>query len=147
MGLSTYMVATKAFYESMDSEFGSVWRGLEDILPLDIGQRHNATRNIEITIPIATWHKGHSVDDYLWQKAYMPESDEYVLDLDREGIVYIINDARRIQAEPDSFVGEVADEEKSEWVVTQFQRLERALTDFLLDDRLNGFTLKVWRSY
>lgn len=147
MGLSTYMTATKGFYESMDSDFSKVAYALDEVIPIDFGVAHNATRNIEITIPIATWHKGYSVDDYLWQKAHQPETDEYVLDLGQDEITYIINDCRRIQADTLSFRGEFSPEEDQDWMITQFQRLERALTDFLLDDRLKGWTLKVWRSY
>lgn len=147
MGLSTYMTATKGFYESLDGDYSNVAYALEDVIPLDFGVAHNATRNIEITIPVATWHKGYSVDDYLWQKAGMPDTDEYFLSLEHDEITYIINDCRRIQADTLSFMRELSPEEDQDWVVTQFQRLERALTDFLLDDRLKGWTLKVWRSY
>lgn len=152
MGLSTYMRASKGFYESLDaSDYQKIADVLEDIVPLDLGEKHNATRNIEIQIPIATWHKGGSVDNYLWEKAGSPDRDEYVLDLYEDDIKTMIEEARKIQEDPDSVDSYLAtyyaDYEDDEWIQTQFQRLERALTDYLLDDRLKGWTLTVWRSY
>lgn len=152
MGLSTYMRAKAEFYQGLDAKnYNKIADVLEDIVPLDLGEKHNATRNIEIQIPIATWHKGYSVDNYLWEKAGSPERDEYVLDLYEDDIKTMIEEARRIQDSPDAIAEYLADylisEDDTEWIQIQFQRLERALTDYLLDDRLKGWTLTVWRSY
>jgi len=152
MGLSTYMRASKGFYKSLDAkDYNKIAEVLEDIVPLDIGEKHNATRNIEIQIPIATWHKAYSVDNYLWEKAGSPERDEYVLDLYEDDIKTMIEEARRIQDDPNAVSEYLADyfvdEDDTDWIQIQFQRLERALTDYLLDNRLKGWTLTVWRSY
>jgi hypothetical protein len=149
MGLSTYLRATNYLSDAFDSNtYKAVRDALEDIVPLDIGLRHNASQNIEITIPIATWHRGHTIDGFLWDLANNPERDEFELDLTRQDIEDAILQARRIATNPElaselSYSG--ADDE--EWVAGQFLRLERALTDFVLDDRLKNWTLKVWRSY
>lgn len=152
MGLSTYMRAKGEFYQGLDAKnYNKIAEVLEDIVPLDIGEKHNATRNIEIQIPIATWHKGYSVDNYLWEKAGSPDRDEYVLDLYEDDIKTMIDEARRIQDDPNAVAEYLADyfvdEDDTDWIQIQFQRLERALTDYLLDDRLKGWTLTVWRSY
>jgi len=147
MGLSTYLRATNYLFEALDgSKYDEISRALEDVIPLDIGVRHNATRNIEISIPIATWHKGGAIDRFLWELAGEPESDEYELMVDRSDISDAIMKARDIANNPNSYEG-FNDRENEDWVQLQFVRLERALTDYLLDDRLRGWTLKVWRSY
>ena len=149
MGLSTYLRATNYLSDAFDSNtYKAVRDALEDIVPLDIGLRHNASQNIEITIPIATWHRGYTIDGFLWDLANNPERDEFELDLTRQDIEDAILQARRIATNPElatelSYSGE----DDEEWVAEQFLRLERALTDFVLDDRLKNWTLKVWRSY
>ena len=149
MGLSTYLKAWNYLSDVFDTEvYRSVHDALEDVIPLDIGLRHNATQNIEIGIPIATWHKAVAVDSFLWESAGQPDESEYELNLTREGIQDLIIQAREISVNP-----ELADhlsygnDEDAQWISEQFLRLERALTDFLLDDRLKNWTLKVWRSF
>jgi hypothetical protein len=128
--------------------YRAVRDALEDVIPLDIGLRHNATANIELTIPIATWHRGSSVDSFLWSLADCPESDSYELNLDRDDLEDAILQARRIALEPE-LAGELlyGGDDDVDWISEQFIRLERALTDFALDARLKTWTLKVWRSY
>lgn len=148
MGLSTYLRATNYLFEGLDTDrtdYNDVADALSDIVPLDIGVRHNAHRNIEISIPIATWHKGFAIDNFLWMYAGSPEADEYELNLDREDMIDLIHKAREIATKAEDF--RESESETADWVQIQFNRLERALTDFLLDDRLRGWTLKVWRSY
>lgn len=146
MGLSTYLTAQKSYYQSMDKDYSDIAEALEDILPLDIGISHNATRNITVEIPIATWHKGYTVDGFLWSLGCEPDSDEYTLDID---IPLTIELARNYADHPEGArrycVG--VSEETSQWISQQFLRLERALTDILLSGKLDGCTLKVWRSY
>ena len=147
MGLSTYLRATNYMFEGEgNNNYNIIAEALDLVVPLDIGVRHNAHRNIEISIPIATWHKGGAIDRFLWELAGEPESDEYELNLDRGEIADAIIRAREIASNPDSYEG-FNDRENEDWVELQFVRLERALTDYLLDDRLRGWTLKVWRSY
>ena len=146
MGLSTYLRAHNYLFQGLDKgAYDEIAFVLEDSIPLDIGVRHNATRNIEISIPLATWHKGGAVDRFLWELAGEPEADEFEIDLSREDIVDAILRARGIATNPDSYEG--FSKEDDEWIEAQFLRLERALTDYLIDARLNGWTLKVWRSY
>lgn len=148
MGLSTYLRAHNYLFEGLDIDrtaYNDVADALGDIVPLDIGVRHNATRNIEISIPIATWHKGFAIDNFLWMQAGSPELDEFELNLDREDTIDLIYKAREIATNAEDY--RESDSETADWVQIQFNRLERALTDFLLDDRLRGWTLKVWRSY
>jgi len=147
MGLSTYLRATNYMFEGEgNNNYNIIAEALDLVVPLNIGTRHNATRNIEISIPIATWHKGGAIDRFLWELAGEPESDEYELMVDRSDISDAIMKARDIANNPDSYEG-FNDRESEDWVQLQFVRLERALTDYLLDDRLRGWTLKVWRSY
>ena len=147
MGLSTYLRANNYLFEGLDgNSYSKIAEALDLVVPLDIGVRHNATRNIEISIPIATWHKGFAIDRFLWELAGEPEPDEFELNLDRSDISDAIMKARDIANNPDSYEG-FSDRESEDWVQIQFVRLERALTDYLLDDRLRGWTLKVWRSY
>lgn len=144
MGLSTYLRATNYMSDVFDPEtYGAVRDALQDILPLDIGLRHNATANIELAIPIATWHRAHAVDMFLWGLADKPDADEYELNIHRNEIEDAILQARQVIANPELAQSDDAEE----WIVEQFLRLERALTDFLLDARLKNWTLKVWRSY
>ena len=148
MGLSTYMRASKGFYQALDAkDYDKIADVLEDIVPLDLGEKHNATRNIEIQIPIATWHKAYTMDGFLWSMAGEPDSDEYGLtDAD---LRLMIDLARSYVDSPSKArrydVG--VPEESNEWISQQFLRLERALTDVLLSGKLQGWTLKVWRSY
>lgn len=147
MGLSVYLRASNYLFEGLDgSSYSEIASALEDTIPLDIGVRHNATRNIEITVPLATWHKGGAIDRFLWELAGEPESDDFELYLDRTELTDVIMRARDIANNPDSYDG-FNGSENHDWIELQFIRLERALTDFLLDDRLRGWTLKVWRSY
>lgn len=146
MGLSTYLRANNYMFEGEgNNNYNIIAEALDLVVPLNIGTRHNAHRNIEISIPIATWHKGHEVDMFLWEVAGSPESDEYELNLTREEVGELALRARRIASNP--YTEDGVDEKNLEWVVEQYLRLERALTDYLLDDRLSGWTLKVWRSY
>ena len=150
MGLSTYLRATIYLSDVFDSNtYKAVRDALEGVVPLDIGLRHNATQNIEITIPIATWHRGYTVDGFLWDLAGNPERDEFELDLTRQDVEDAILQARRIASNPDlaTELSYSVGADNEEWVAEQFLRLERALTDFVLDDRLKNWTLKVWRSY
>lgn len=149
MGLSTYLRATNYMSDVFDTKtYQAVRDALEDVIPLDIGLRHNATANIELTIPIATWHRAQAVDSFLWNLAGNPERDEYELDLDRTDLEDAILQARRIATDPElASELEYGNDDPEEWISEQFLRLERALTDFLLDDRLKTWNLKVWRSY
>lgn len=146
MGLSTYLTAQKSYYQSIDKDYGDVADALEDILPLDIGVSHNATRNITIEIPIATWHRGYTIDGFLWSLGGEPDSDRYTLDID---IPLVIELARNYADNPDGarHYDASMSEETPEWIGQQFLRLERALTDILLSGKLDDCTLKVWRSY
>jgi hypothetical protein len=149
MGLSTYLKAWNYLSDVFDTDvYKSVHDALEDVIPLDIGLRHNTTANIEIAIPIAAWHRATSLDSFLWDTAGQPEDSEYELNLSREGIHDLIIQARRIAASPELVDNlQYGEEEDPQWIAQQFIRLERALTDFLLDDRLKNWTLKVWRSF
>jgi hypothetical protein len=149
MGLSTYLRATNYMSDVFDTEtYKAVRDALEDIVPLDIGLRHNTTPNIELTIPIATWHRATAVDSFLWDLANNPESDEYELHLDRTDLEDAILQARGIAKNPELATElSYGSDDGVEWISEQFLRLERALTDFTLDDRLKNWTLKVWRNY
>ncbi len=149
MGLSTYLRATNYMSDFLDKDtYQRVRDALEDVIPLDIGGRHNATANIEVTIPIATWHRAQAVDSFLWNLAGNPERDEYELDLDRTDLEDVILRARQFATNPELATElEYGSDDDEDWISEQFLRLERALTDFALDDRLKTWTLKVWRSY
>ena len=145
MGLSTYMTATTHLYQMLDrEEYSRVHEALEDILPMGLGLAHNATSNVGIELPIASWHKCYSVDSFLAEYAGAEEKDEYTLDLDREEIVELMMKAREVATNPET--AQRFNEEHA-WIEMGFIRLERALTDFLLSDKLKGWTLKLWRSY
>jgi hypothetical protein len=149
MGLSTYLKATNYLSDAFDTRvYSAVRDALEDVIPLDIGLRHNSTPNIELTIPIATWHRAQAVDSFLWNLANNPESDEYELNLDRDDLKDAIFQARGIAINP-ALASELpyGGDEDEQWITEQFLRLERALTDFVFDARLKTWTLKVWRSY
>jgi hypothetical protein len=149
MGLSTYLRATNYLSDAFDSKtYNAIRDAIQEIVPLDIGLRHNATPNIEVTIPIATWHRAGAVDSFLWNLACNPESDEYELNLDHDDLEDAILQARVIAINP-MLASELqyGGDEDEQWITEQFLRLERALTDFALDGRLKNWTLKVWRSY
>ena len=148
MGLSTYLKAYNYMSDAFDNKlYERVSGALEGIVPLDIGLRHNAHRNIQIEIPIATWHKGYSVDWFLWEKAGERDTDEYEIESWTPDVEDLILEARDYAENPDRASKFGSPEEDPEWISKQFLRLERALTDFVLDDRLKSWTLKVWRSY
>lgn len=144
MGLSTYMTATTHLYQTLDKEeYFRLHEALEDILPMGLGLAHNATSNVGIELPIASWHKCYSVDSFLAEYAGAEDKDEYTLDLDREETIELMMKARQVAIKPEL----AKSNEESDWIEMGFIRLERALTDFLLSDKLKGWTLKLWRSY
>jgi hypothetical protein len=148
MGLSTYLKAYKYMSDVFENDgYKIVAEALSDVAPLDIGIRHNATPNIQIEIPIATWHKGYAVDEFLWEKGGKRDADEYELESWTTDVQNLILQAREYATRPELANNLGVENEPQEWVAEQFLRLERALTDFALDDRLKGWALKVWRSY
>lgn len=141
MGLSVYMLAENYMSETFDNDLYHTIVG-NDLLPLDVGARHNANPSFTVSLALATWHKQHEIMDYLFN--YCPnDSDEFQMDLDRDSVHEIILDARKRADYPTDYYPDC----DADWVTMGFTRLERALSDYLIDPRFEGWTLKVWRSY